>query len=43
MFVFFLLTLIFNSLANSVYSAEITGIFPIVKDPNLLIEEIGQR
>ena len=42
MFVFFLLTLIFSSLANSVYSAEITGIFPIVKDPNLLIEEIGR-
>ena len=41
-FLFFLLTLIFSSLANSVYSAEITGKFPIVKDPNLKVEEIGR-
>jgi hypothetical protein len=39
---FFLSTLIFNPLVNSVYSAGITGKFPIVKDPNLKVEQIGR-
>lgn len=41
-FLFFLLTLIFSSLVNSVFSAEMPEKYPIVKDPNLFVEEIGR-